>query len=140
VATPPKSSEVLRVSRNSVYGIILALIAMASAVLVSYINNRPNTVIDAPDRYTGTRGDKHEARTKELEARAKATEESIQQILATRTYVLSELAEIHSTENERHKEYDEHIDWSRKMAREFAVNDARTAVKLDECLQRAGLK
>ena len=106
---------------------------MGTAVIVSYINNRPNTVVDAPDRYTGTKGRAHEARTLVLEQRIRSFEQS-------KSVALGRITKLEAGWETHNKEFHDHVTWNRQMVREFSVSDAKTAVKLDECLHRTGLK
>lgn len=86
-----------------------------------------------PDPYTGTRGDKHESRTKELEKWVELTELRLQAIESDGKGCRERVDNVK-------RKIDKHLEVSDRKILEYNVKLREHDIRINDCLRRTGLQ
>lgn len=134
----PEAEKIRRIAEWKANSILIALIGMVGLVLSSYYSNRPT--VDAPDRYTGTRGDAFENATK---ARFNTIEDAVDTIQLQIAALEYNSIRCREWRNEHSIEWHKHAEESKGIVNKVTNDVTRLQEKVrslkelvDQCVPR----
>lgn len=144
--SPSKEEGVYRIPKKQFYGLVFTLISTLvgtiGTVSIAYLN-RPDTA----DRWYGWQGRANQSALAEqrtaiarLNTDVDDVSRTVQLLVASRDVCNGRAAKLEARADLSDDKMDAHVSRVRQIVQELTVNDARTAVRLDECLKRTGLK
>lgn len=116
-----ETEKVYSIPQWKANSILIALIGMVGVVMSAYFNNRSPLVVDSPDRYTGTQGNAHEARTTFLEQEFLTMDDVLGTLELEVRHLKHAADACREWRNEHIKQWEEHDRNSRQLINEFKL-------------------